>query len=76
MGKRWTGTVFCLTAVILFSARYITAAIFMSNITSWDSELFSAGLEYQGLGLLIAAIVSLIVGIIYIVWAEKEDRKK
>lgn len=76
MNKRGTGAIFCLTGSLLFAARYITAAIFMSNITSWDSELFAVGLEYQGLGLLALSIVSWISGIIYLVWAEIEERKQ
>ncbi|MDC7286596.1 hypothetical protein NXH76_02160 [Blautia schinkii] len=75
MNRRVTGAIFCLTAGILFSARYITAAIFMSNISSWDSELFKAGLEYQGYALLVLSIISLIVGITYLIWSEIEDKK-
>lgn len=72
MSKRVTGAIFCLIAGILFSARYITAAIFMSNTSSWDSGLFKAGLEYQGNALLVFSIISLIVGIIYLIWSEIE----
>lgn len=75
MNKRGTGAIFCLTAGILFSARYITAAIFMSNIASWDEALFAAGLEYQGDALLIFSIISFAIGIIYLVRSEIEERK-
>lgn len=75
MNRRGTGAIFCLIAALLFAARYITAAIFMSGGSSWDSSLFSAGLEYQGLGLMILSIISLIVGISYLVWAEIKDKK-
>ena len=70
MGKRGVGAVFCLIAAILFSARYVTAAIFMSGVSSWDSMLFSAGLEYVGTSLLTLSVVSLVIGIAYLVWAE------
>ena len=70
MNRMITGAIFCLTAGLLFAARYIAAAVFMSNVSSWDSDLFAAGLAYQGSTLLILSIVSLIVGIIYLVWAE------
>ncbi|MBD5089675.1 MAG: hypothetical protein HDT30_12860 [Clostridiales bacterium] len=76
MNKRGTGTIFCLIGSLLFSARYITAAIFMSNTTSWDATLFEASLEYQGNGLLIFSIISLIIGILYLVWAEIEEKKQ
>lgn len=72
MNKRGTGAIFCLTGGLLFAARYIAAAIFMSNVSSWDSMLFAAGLEYQGYGLLVFSAVNMIAGIIYLVWAEIE----
>lgn len=76
MNKRGTGAIFCLIAGLLFSARYITAAIFMSNVASWDSVLFAAGLEYQGNSLLIFSGISFVLGVIYLVWGEIEDRRK
>lgn len=45
MNRRGAGVVFCLIAAVLFSARYIAAAIFMSGAQSWDSVLFANGLE-------------------------------
>ena len=48
MNNKGVGAVFCLISAILTSARYIAAAIFMSNVTSWDSTLFQAGLSYVG----------------------------
>lgn len=76
MNKRGAGVVFCLLAGLLFAARYITAAIFMSNVSSWDKELFAAGLEYQGNGLLIFSVISLLAGIAYLIWAEIEEKGK
>ena len=76
MNRRGTGAIFCLIGSLLFAARYITAAIFMSNVSSWDSLLFAAGLEYQGDGLLIFSVISLIIGAVYLVWAELEERKR
>lgn len=75
MNKRGTGAIFCLMGSLLFAAIYITAAIFMSNTSSWDSMLFAAGLEYQGDGLLIFSVISLVIGAVYLVWAEIEERK-
>lgn len=74
MSKRGTGAIFCLIAAVLFAARYITAACFLSNMQSWDAELFAAGLEYQGNRLLILSVISLIVGVIYLIRAELEER--
>lgn len=45
MNRRGAGVVFCLIAAVLFSARYIAAAIFMSGAQSWDGMLFAYGLE-------------------------------
>jgi hypothetical protein len=66
MSKRGAGVVFCLISAILFSARYLSAAIFMSSVSSWNSELFQHALDYVGLPLLLFSIISLIVGILYL----------
>lgn len=76
MNKRGVGVIFCLISSILFSTRYIAAAIFMSGVLSWDKGLFDAGLEYVGTPLLFLSILSLIVGIIYLVWEENLHEKK
>ncbi len=70
MNKRGVGVIFCLISAILFSSRYIAAAIFMSRTQTWSMELFYAGLEYVGYPLLIVSIISLITGIIYLVLGE------
>ncbi len=75
MDKRGVGALFCLTAGILFSARYLTAAVFMSGVSSWGGDLFAAGLEYVGAPLLTLSIVSLLVGVCYLVWAELSDKE-
>ena len=72
MNKRGAGVVFCLIAALLFSARYITAAIFMNNV----SELFASGLRYQGNALLVLSVISLLAGVAYLVWAEIEEWKR
>lgn len=75
MGKRGVGAIFCLIAAILFSTRYLAAAVFMSGVSSWDRVLFAAGLEYVGSPLLTLSIVSLIIGIGYLAWAEVSEKK-
>lgn len=76
MNKRGAGVIFCLIAGLLFTARYFVAAIFMSGVASWDSELFAAGLEYQGNGLIICSIISLAAGVLYLVLSEIEGKSK
>ena len=73
--KRGTGAIFCLTAGILFSARYIAAAVFMSGVTRRNAELFKVGLEYVGSPMLILSIISMVVGIAYLIAGELEDRR-
>ena len=75
MTKRGTGAIFCLISAILFSVRYIAAAIFLSGSTSWSAELFSSGLEYIGTPLLWGSIISLVIGIAYLLWAELSKSK-
>lgn len=71
MNKRGAGVAFCAIAALLYIARYITAAIFGSGVSSWDADLFNAMLKYIGPGLLIMSIISLVVGVIYLILAAK-----
>jgi hypothetical protein len=72
--RRAIGLGFCAIAAFLFAARYICAAIFGSNVASWSAELFRAMYGYVGPGLSIAAGVSLVVGIVYLVWGERTGK--
>ena len=72
MNKRATGVLFICVAAFLYATRYISAAIYMSGTVSWNAELFSQGLEYVGSPLLILSIISLLVGCIYLFFAETD----
>ncbi|MDW7671503.1 MAG: hypothetical protein SCK57_07395 [Bacillota bacterium] len=72
MSRRSAGVSFCFIAAFLFSMRYISAAIFGSGVSSWNSWLFSAMLDYTGYTLVVLSLVSLGVGIAYLVLAENE----
>lgn len=74
MGKRFVGGIFILSAALLFIARYIAAAIFMSGVSSWSAELFSVGLEYIGAPLLVLSVISFLIGVFYLLWAEFSDK--
>lgn len=76
MSRRTAGVMFCLIAAILYSVRYVSAAVFMSGVSSWDRGLFAAGLEYVGSPLRTLSIISLLVGVAYLVLAEFSDRSK
>jgi len=70
MSRRGTGAIFCLIASLLFISRYISTAIYSSGVSSWSADLFQDILSYIGNGLTICSLISLLVGIIYLVWAE------
>ena len=76
MNNKGVGVVFCLIAAILAAARYIAAAVFMSNVSSWSEELFQYGLEYVGSSLKILAVVSLIAGIVFLALGVRQDLKE
>ena len=75
MNNKGVGAVFCLMASILMAARYMTAAIFMSGVSSWDSELFQAGLTYTGSSLKWAAVMALLVGLAFLGMGIYQDVK-
>ena len=66
MNDKGVGAVFCLIAAILTGVRYISAAVFMSGVASWDRSLFLAGLEYVGPGLKTASVIALAAGILFL----------
>ena len=67
------GCVFCCIAAFLLGARYVSAAIFMSGVASWNASLFSAGLSYVGAPLLVLSILSLLVGAAFLVCGFRKD---
>ena len=75
MNDKGVGAVFCLIAAVLTAARYLTAAIFMSNISSWSEELFRIGLDCQGPALKTASIAALIVGAAFLALGFFRDLK-
>ena len=70
MGRRAAGVGFCFIAAFLYSARYISAAIFGSGVVSWNADLFNGMLQYVGNSLTILSVIALAVGIVYLTWAE------
>lgn len=76
MNNKGVGAVFCLISALLMSARYLSAAIFMSSTGSWSADMFSSALSYVGAPLLIFAILALIVGVGFLICGIVQDRKK
>ena len=72
MSRRTSGTILLLISGILYATRYVSAAIFGSSFTSWSTNIFNSLLQYLGKGLISWSTAALIVGIIYLVWAEIE----
>lgn len=72
INRRFAGVVFCFISAFLFSMRYISAAIFGSNVSSWSSELFNIMFKSIGNELTTASVIALIAGIIYLILAEIE----
>ena len=68
MNNKGVGVIFCLISAILVSAKYISAAMFMSNVTTKDASLFKTGLEYVGPFLSIEAILAMIIGMLFLVY--------
>ena len=75
MNRRAAGVMFCCISAFLFSSRYIAAAIFGSGVTSWSAKLYSAMLIYVGKTLTVWAVIALIVGIVYLVIAERQEAR-
>jgi hypothetical protein len=73
MNRRITGTIFLAIAAFLYAARYLTAAIYGSGVTSWNPEIFRSMLSYVGNNLLILSVVFALAGLAYLVWAEKKE---
>lgn len=48
----------------------------MSNVTSWDEELFASGLEDVGSLLSVASFVTLIIGILFLGYRIYQDIKE
>lgn len=75
MNNKGVGVIFCLISAILMCTRYLSAAIFLSGATCWDAKLFASGLEYVGTPLLVAAIIALIIGIVFLGCGVYQDIK-
>ncbi|WLC86592.1 hypothetical protein KTC97_21490 (plasmid) [Clostridium estertheticum] len=75
MNRRCAGVVFCFISAFLFATRYISASIFGSSLAEKSKEIFNYMLKDTGNSLITLSIISLIVGIIYLVLAEREIKK-
>jgi H+/Cl- antiporter ClcA len=70
VSRRTTGALLLVIAAFLYGVRYLSAAIFGSGITSWNSDLFQEMLNYVGTAPRNWSLVALILGLFYLMWAE------
>lgn len=76
MNRRSAGLGFIFIAAILYATKYIAAAIFGSGVMSWNADLFQAMLSCVGNALNNWSLLALIMGILYLVWAEVTTSNK
>ena len=76
MNNKGVGVTFCLISEILVSTKYISVAMFMSNLATKDASLFKKGLEYVGPLLSIETILAMIIGILFLGYGLYTDSKK
>ena len=76
MNNKGVGAVFCLISALLMSARYLSAAIYMSGTMTWGTDLFSNALSYVGAPLLVFSILALIAGVVFLAAGIIQDKKK
>lgn len=70
MSRRSTGSMFLCLAGFLYASRFFVAAIYGSNMQTWNSDLFNSLLQYTDHGLTTASITAFIIGAVYLIWAE------
>ena len=70
MERRIVGVVFCFISALLILGRYIVAAIYGSNTATIGKDEFQLLLNYVGPTLLILSVISLFLGLIYLISAE------
>ncbi len=73
MQRRTAGVIFICISAFLYGIRYLSAAIFGSNISSWDISLFRIMLHSVGNGPVILSWLALITGVGYLIFAEFES---
>lgn len=64
MNNKTMGMIFICISAFLYGVRYIAAAIFGSNVSSWSKEIFESMLGYVGKGPLVFSWISLIIGVL------------
>ncbi|MFE0566442.1 hypothetical protein ACFW1D_28780 [Priestia megaterium] len=74
MNKRAAGCLFIFLAALFICAKFMSAAIYSSSEASWSSGTFKDQLHEIGPTLNILSIISLIIGIVYLYFAERNKQ--
>ncbi|WP_040982898.1 hypothetical protein [Oceanobacillus jeddahense] len=75
MDKSLIGSLLLLISAIFYATRYISGSILMINSGEWSQEEYSLYLTYIPSGLMIFTVISLILGIVLIVWEYIKPQK-
>jgi len=67
MNKGSLGSVFLVISVVFYTTRYICAAIGLANNDTWSVEDFNVYLSNVPNNLLVLSIISLLIGLVFIV---------
>lgn len=76
MHKQLIGSIFFLISGILYSTKYISAAITGASSTVWNEEEYIFYLSLIPNEITIVLYFSLFIGVVYFVWGFLELRKK
>jgi len=70
LSNRGIGVFFIAISTILYITKYLTAAIFGSNLKTLSEDMFKTLLEYIGPNLTFWSTISLVIGIVYLIWGQ------
>lgn len=62
--------VFIGTAAFLYSTHFISAATWGQGFSTWNAENFQSLLGYVDQSLSTASVIALVIGVLYLLWAE------
>ncbi|URN93827.1 MAG: hypothetical protein NAG76_18645 [Candidatus Pristimantibacillus lignocellulolyticus] len=74
--KNTIGIIFICISAFLYGIWYLSAAIYGSGMSSWSRDLFKSMLEYVGPGPLILSCISLITGLVILLYSNLKNRIK
>ena len=76
MNRRSAGVCLLAIAAFFYTMRHLVAAIFGSNVTTWNRELYLSMLDTVGTDLFMLSAVAAVAGFGYLVWAEIRDHRE